>query len=60
MKCEICGKTPADGVTTLLRQNPKGQIGVWRCEEHNKKSVPHDVAQVVAELQYTRDGKHDA
>ena len=49
MKCEICGKSPSDGKTTLIRQNAKGQPGVWRCEEHNRKPVDQEVAQTVFE-----------
>lgn len=60
MKCEICGKSPADGETTLFRQNAKGQSGIWRCEEHNHKFVPLDVAQTVAKLQYLKKGSYDA
>ena len=56
MKCEICGKSPSDGTTTVFRQNAKGETGIWRCEEHNRKQVDHEVAQVVAELQRKRDG----
>ena len=33
MKCEICGRGPADGVT-VYRANEKGVRGVWRCERH--------------------------
>ena len=35
MKCHVCGKTPAEG-TTLYRQNPKGEKGIWACLEHSK------------------------
>ncbi len=50
MKCEKCGKAPWDGIT-LLRQNPKGEIGIWRCEACNKKPVPDDTAQIIADIQ---------
>lgn len=49
MKCEVCGKAPWDGVT-LLRQNAKGQPGIWRCESHSKPAPP-DLAQAIAEIQ---------
>ena len=50
MKCERCGKAPWDGVT-LLRQNPKGEAGIWRCEGCNRQPVPDDLAQTIAEIQ---------
>lgn len=34
MECEICHKTPADGITTLHRVNEKGVKGIWRCKRH--------------------------
>jgi len=30
MNCEICGKSPRDGVT-VFRVNPVGVPGIWRC-----------------------------
>ncbi len=48
-KCQVCGLTLALGAT-LLRQNAKGEPGVWACEAHSKPA-PNDVAQVVAEIQ---------
>lgn len=39
MKCEVCGKGVPEVI--LLRQNPKGEIGIWRCPEHN--AVPQNV-----------------
>lgn len=39
MKCEICGRGMREGVT-LIRQNEKGVIGLWRCRLHN--NVPID------------------
>lgn len=60
MKCEICGKSPADGVTTLFRQNPLGEVGIWRCEQDNRVAADPEVAQVVAELQHIRDKRIDA
>ena len=56
MKCEICGKSPSNGTTALFRQNAKGEIGIWRCEEHNRKQADHEVAQLVAELQRGKTG----
>lgn len=38
MKCIHCEKGPADGVA-LFRQNPKGETGIWACEEHNKQPL---------------------
>lgn len=45
MKCEICGKGLAEGAS-LIRQNAKGVIGIWRCTTHNKKPVD-DVTKVL-------------
>lgn len=53
MKCETCGKGPQHGIT-LLRQNQKGEIGIWRCEACNRKPVPDDLARVIAEIQHER------
>jgi hypothetical protein len=50
MKCEICGKTPFMGAT-LFRQNEKGVVGIWRCEEHNRKFDDTQLHQIVAEIQ---------
>jgi uncharacterized protein YwgA len=33
MKCEKCGKGPADGVS-VYRVNEKGVKGIWRCVNH--------------------------
>lgn len=33
MQCFRCGKTP-DEAGALYRTNPKGQPGIWACEEH--------------------------
>jgi hypothetical protein len=39
MKCIHCGKTPTEHGVTLLRQNPKGEVGVWACTACNKQPV---------------------
>lgn len=49
MKCDVCGKTPAQGVT-LIRQNPKGEKGVWLCLAHNVSPIDPEVANVVDAL----------
>lgn len=36
-RCEVCNKAPWEGVN-LFRQNAKGQPGIWRCTEHDKKA----------------------
>lgn len=51
MKCEICGKSVSDG-TTLYRQNPKGEKGIWRCKEHISY-IPPDVEDIVNILENT-------
>jgi hypothetical protein len=47
VKCEVCGKGLADGVS-LFRQNATGQPGVWRCEVDNQAPVDEGVALVTA------------
>jgi hypothetical protein len=49
MKCKVCGVTPSMGCT-LIRQNPKGEIGVWCCEAHSKP-ISNEVAQDIANVQ---------
>lgn len=39
MECEVCGKSPPKDNVTLIRQNEKGVKGIWRCREHNTKSI---------------------
>lgn len=46
MWCEVCGRGPQDGVT-LLRQNPKGEVGIWRCESCNTQPVDPDLAEAI-------------
>ena len=53
--CRTCGAGLTDG-KTLLRQNAKGEPGVWACEEHSGPA-PNDVAQIVAEIQLKRNQK---
>jgi len=48
MKCHVCGKSPSSG-TTLYRQNPKGQEGVWACAAHSKP-VDDKLVRIVAHL----------
>lgn len=54
MKCERCGAVPWEGAT-LIRQNPKGEVGVWRCESCNQLPVDPELAQVIAEVQNLQD-----
>jgi len=51
VKCVHCGKSPHHHGITLLRQNPKGEEGVWACETCNRQEVPEDLAMIVAGLQ---------
>jgi hypothetical protein len=50
MKCKVCGVTPSMGYT-LIRQNNKGEIGVWCCEYHSK-TISKDVTQDIANVQF--------
>lgn len=51
MKCMHCGKSPGEHGITLLRQNPKGEIGIWACEACNTKPVDQGLADEVAAIQ---------
>ena len=57
MKCEICGKSVSDG-TSLYRQNPKGEKGIWRCKEH-VSCIPPDVVEIVDILENALKETHD-
>lgn len=50
MKCEICNRGMADGVT-LHRVNEKGVPGIWRCSEDLTKkqraAIDPEVKKVV-------------
>lgn len=48
MRCEVCGKSPDQGAN-LYRQNPKGQIGIWRCAVHSKP-VDDELVRIVAAI----------
>lgn len=50
MKCEICGKGPAEGVS-VFRTNPKGVTGVWRCREHLETAIDPSVQQAVSVIE---------
>ena len=38
MKCEICNLGPEEGVT-IYRQNPLGEKGIWRCQQHSRAAA---------------------
>jgi hypothetical protein len=46
-KCEICSKDPQFEEVTLFRQNPLGEIGIWRCDEHNKLAIDPEIRDIV-------------
>jgi len=50
MECEICKRKPSDGVS-LFRQNPKGEIGIWRCYECNTETISPDVLEIIQTLE---------
>lgn len=55
-KCETCGASPlTNDRVTLLRQNPKGEAGIWRCETCNRLPVDPEMAQVLAAIQSKRE-----
>ena len=47
MKCEWCGKGPADG-TSVFRINEKGIPGIWRCEADLDRKPDEDVYELVS------------
>ncbi len=55
MKCIHCGRGVFDGVA-LHRQNPKGEDGIWACDEHNTKPVDPLVAEIVGAIQQSNAG----
>ena len=57
VKCMNCGKTPWQHGITLLRQNPKGETGIWACEACNGLPVLDDLAQPLAEIQHALTAK---
>lgn len=46
MNCEVCLKGMADGIA-LLRQNPKGEAGIWRCTLCNVLPVDSSVKLII-------------
>lgn len=51
--CEVCRRGLTTGVNHLHRQNEKGVLGVWRCEDCNTKVVSKEVKHIFDVL----DGK---
>lgn len=41
MRCEICNEGPTTTGVTILRVNPKGVPGIWRCK---KCATPEQLA----------------
>ena len=59
MKCMVCGKGMPEGVS-LYRQNPKGEIGVWACEEHRREKVDPEVEGIVSVIERaSKEPPHD-
>lgn len=48
--CMICGKGPHHG-TTLFRQNPKGEAGIWACMAHSQQIAAPEVNKLVAVIE---------
>ena len=57
MKCVTCGKSPHSHGITLIRQNPKGEEGIWSCESCNRIPVEQDLADVLANIQKATNPK---
>jgi hypothetical protein len=58
MKCCICNKGPADGVT-IHRINAKGVLGVWACEKHLAQTDAPPIDPLVREICSALDGEVD-
>ena len=58
MKCEICGLRAHFGVS-LYRQNALGEVGRWRCREHNDAPVDAEVQRLVDVLEAPAQEKND-
>ena len=56
MKCEWCGKGPADG-TSIFRVNEKGVDGIWRCEADLDRKPPDDVYELVSIIESVSEGQ---
>lgn len=54
MKCEICGMGPEKGVT-VYRQNDLGEVGRWRCVDHNQVIVDPETQRLVNVLKHRED-----
>ena len=54
MKCEVCGLGPVEGVT-VYRQNVRGEVGRWRCREHNDVAVEPEVERLVSVIEGTSE-----
>lgn len=55
MKCELCERNPFDTEgSALFRQNPKGEIGVWRCREHSVGPIDTVVNEIVTAIEDTK------
>lgn len=51
MKCVHCGKSPSTQNIVLIRQNPKGEAGIWACELCNKMPRDEELSQITAIIQ---------
>jgi len=52
MKCELCGANPAtDTRVALIRQNPTGVKGIWRCLKCNTLPVAGEVQDIINVVQ---------
>ena len=58
MKCEVCGLGPVGGVT-VYRQNALGEVGRWRCREHNDVTVEPEVERLVSVIEAPTQERND-
>lgn len=50
MKCRICNRSMFDFNISLHRVNPKGEIGIWECNECIKTNVDPEVKEITGLL----------
>lgn len=52
IQCRKCAASPAkDPTVTLIRQNPKKEIGVWECLKCNEIPIDAEVKEIITAIQ---------
>lgn len=55
MKCQIYSKTIPE--VALFRQNALGEMGIWRCREHNLLPIPFEIGDIVSVIENSNKGE---